>query len=251
MNYTSVSRRRPEEDLQRLDGQTIDGLMLIVRNMYRPRGRESECRYFELFVRDADGEVSQDAVIDGLYSSGRPSIALRPYFDISFNYKPRFRSRSKELDLSKSDLDTQIFKALSELVEPGGKIIVTVSAPDRLNLVNETFRYLNADLPPETTYLGSLLLRCGCGSFFKIWLLREGGREGPPALQGEKALDETYRIKGLRESATRLTRFLEEAANEPELRNARDRALSILLEMRVEDEALQKRIGAVVTRHTG
>ncbi|MFQ6134607.1 MAG: DUF1122 family protein, partial [Nitrososphaerales archaeon] len=117
-------------------------------------------------------------------------------------------------------------------------------------LVNETFRSLNADLPPETTYLGSLLYRCGCGSFFKTWLFREGGREGPPALQGEKALDETYRIRGLKESATRLIRFLEEAAGDPDLRNARDRALSILREMRVEDDALQKRIDEVVEQYS-
>lgn len=251
--HSSTSRRGPEEALRRLDAQVLDGLQLIVSNIYRPRGREAECRHFELYVKNSDGDISEDAVIDGLYSSGRSSISLKSYFDISFNYKPRFKTSSggrNTLDLSRSNLDLLFFKALSEVVEAGGKIIVSVSAPARLELINETFRFLDANLPPETTYLGCLLYRCSCGSFFKDWLLREGGREGPPALQGEKPLDEAYRIRGLKESAVRLIKFLEESTGRLGFyESARERAISILHEMRVEDDALQKRIKKVVARH--
>jgi hypothetical protein len=239
VSRSPATQRDPEELLRRLNGSTFDGLTLLLRKIYRPKARETEIRYFELVVKNLKGEISRDAVINGFYSSGRPSISLKSYFDISFNYKPRFKDQlNRVLDLSKSGLDIQIFKALSEIVDPAGKIIVSISAPEDLDLINETFRYLNADLPYEATYLGNLLFQCGCGAFFKAWLIREGGREGPAALQGEKALDELHRLRGLRESTVRLTRFLEETKNWSQLENARVRALSILQTIQLDDNAL-------------
>ncbi len=238
MTHTGVLKRSPSEDLQRLDGQPLDDLTITVRNMHRPRGREAECRYFELYVINSTGVLSEDAVVNGLYSSGRPSILLKSYFDVNFNYKPGFKTPSKELkeiDLSEDNRDNQLFNYLSNTVEPGGKIIVSVYSESHLHLLDEAFRYLNSGFPPETTYIGYLLYRCGCGSFFKNWLLREGGREGPPALQGEKAIDETHRIIGLKESVTRLTKFLDTITTESGSRNAKIRSLSILQDIQMKN----------------
>lgn len=247
MSRKLTSQRDPEELLQRLNETNFDGLTPLLRKVYRPKTREVELRYFELAVKNMDGQISEGAVVNGLFSSGRLSLSVKPYFDISFNYKPQFKGHLEEmLDLSKNGLDIQIFEALSEIVEPGGKIIVSVMAPENLYLVNETFRYLDAGLPCEVTYLGELLFRCGCGAFFKTWLTREGGREGPAALQGEKALDELYRLRGLRESAVRLVHFLEETRIWSNIEDAKVRALSILKSIQVDDEALQQRINDAV-----
>ena len=249
MSRKPTSQRDPEELLQRLNETNFDGLTPLLRKVYRPKTREVELRYFELAVKNMEGEISENAVINGLFSSGRLSLSVKPYLDISFNYKPRFEGHIGEtLDLSKSGLDLQIFDALSEIVEPGGKIIVSIMAPEYLDLVNETFRYLDAGLPCEVTYLGDLLFRCGCGAFFKTWLTREGGREGPAALQGEKALDELYRLRGLRESAVRLVHFLEETKSWSHIEEAKVRALSILKSIQVDDEALQLRINEAVRK---
>jgi hypothetical protein len=225
----------------------VGDLTLTLRKIHRPKGREAELRYFELAAKNLAGETSRDAVIDGLYSSGRPSIYLQPYFDISFNYRPRFGSHQENPDLSKNNVDILVFQTLSKIVKPGGKIIVTVSAQARLPLINETFLQLTAGIPYEATYIGHLLYRCDCGAFFKSWLLREGGREGPPALQGEKALDDRYRIRGLTETATRLIRFLKRSKEKEDSDAAVERAISILREMRVDDDGLQRQIDAALS----
>jgi len=247
--------RRPEECLRGLDGRSLDGFTITLRNIHRPRGRESECRYFELYVKGSDEAISRDPVVYGLFSSGRPSIALRSYFDIGFDYKPRFEGKlgvSRRLDISRNGLDLQVFKALSELVEPGGKIIVAVAAPKWLELINESFTCLNLGFPPETTYLGHLLFACGCGSFFKSWLIREGGCEGPPAIQGEKAYGQEDYSRGIVESALRLMKFLDELPVKTGLyKVAGERAMSILRGIRVGDKDIQRLIEEAVKKHSG
>jgi len=220
-----LRRRIPEEELSRLDGRSIE---------------------------DVAGKISRNTVVQGLYSSGRPSLYLKSYFDIDFNYRPAFQKDDggfKAIDISDGNRDLQVFNMLSELVDPGGKIIVAVTSPLNLKLIDETFTALNYGIPPEATYIGSLLYRCGCGSSFKIWLIREGGREGPPALQGEKAVSEDYFKAGLRESVVRLIEFLKSPTRLEILsieEATRSRALSILKEIRVDDRKLQEIMDSAV-----
>ena len=65
------------------------------------------------------------------------------------------------------------------------------------NLHNETFTELDRGIMAELTYIGKLLFYCGCGYRYKNWLIREGGNEGPPALQGEKALDKEKALSNI------------------------------------------------------
>lgn len=247
-----LSTRIPEEDLRRLEGGRLDGFTVHVKSIHRPRGRERECRYLELYARDSVGRSSLNSVVDGLYSSGRASLSLKSYFDIDFNYKLRFKDPfgGFDIDISDSGQDLLLFKLLSELVDPGGKIIVAVTSPLNLELIDSTFTALDYGVPPEATYIGSLLHRCGCGSSFKTWLIREGGREGPPALQGEKAADQERFKTGLRESAAKLIDFLKSPPKVgilPLERAARSRAVSILEGMKVDDRRLQEMIDATVS----
>ncbi len=178
--------RDPDAELRRLEGKKLGKLTLTIPTILRPKGREKECRYFQL-KGIKDGKISRNSMIDGFYSAGRPSINLSSYFDIDYCYL-LFFDDSDVVDLAAERIDQDLFKLLSNLVDKGGKIIVSLTSPYKLPLLEETFRQLDIGMHPQETYLGRLLKACGCGSAFKLWLIREGGAEGSVALQGEKAL---------------------------------------------------------------
>lgn len=75
----------PEERLRSLDGKKIRELTLLIPKIIRPKGREKECRYFQLKGLK-DNELSTNTMIEGLYSVGRASINLSSYFDIDYCY---------------------------------------------------------------------------------------------------------------------------------------------------------------------
>jgi hypothetical protein len=237
---------RPDLELEKIEGDPVNNFVISINNIHRPKSREYEIRYFELMVKSKNGNISRKPVIYGLYSSGRKSINLKPYFDITFNYLINFEKSSINVDLSLDNSDFQIFKSISKLVQPGGKIIISVVSPEDLPLVNETFNYLDLGMPPESTYLGSLLYHCGCGSFYKDWLFREGGREGPPALQGEKVFNEFYRKKGLVETAKRIIKFIKIYRKQTRFKNGIIRSLEILKTLKVDDLILQKQVDKVI-----
>ncbi|MEM2883952.1 MAG: DUF1122 family protein [Nitrososphaerales archaeon] len=174
----------PEERLRSLEGKKIGNLTLTVPTILRPKGREKECRYFQLKGLK-DGKTSINSMIEGLYSVGRASINLSSYFDIDYCYLIFFEG-GEVVDLTVEGVDLDLFKLLSTLVDQGGKIIVSLTSPYKLPLLEETFKQLDRGVQPQDTYLGRLLLKCGCGYAFKLWLIREGGAEGSVALQGEK-----------------------------------------------------------------
>lgn len=177
--------RNPEAKLRSLEGKRLGRLTLTLPVILRPRGREKECRYFQLKGLK-EGKLSKNPMVEGFYSVGRSSINLPSYFDIDYSYLLFFND-GEVVDLVVEGVDIELFKTLSTLVDQGGKIIVSLTSPYRLHLLEETFRQLDIGVHPQDTYVGKLLTLCGCGYAFKLWLIREGGAEGPAALQGEKA----------------------------------------------------------------
>jgi hypothetical protein len=176
----------PESELRRMEGIKLGKFELTLPVITRPKGREKECRYFQLKLLEG-GLISTNAVIEGLFSVGRASINLPSYLDVDYIYYVFFPD-GRIIDLATEKLDLELFKILSTLVDKGGKIIVSVASSYKLPLLEETFRQLDLGIQPQETYLGKLLKGCGCGYAYKLWLIREGGAEGPVALQGEKAL---------------------------------------------------------------
>jgi len=172
----------PENELKRLDGLKLGGYTLTLTTIARPKGREKECRYFQIKLLK-NGLLSTNTVVEGFFSVGRASINLPSYFDIDYNYLINFPDGTV-VNLVAENLDSDLFKTLATLVERGGKIIVSLT---KLPLLEETFKQLDIGVQPEETYVGKLLRSCGCGYAYKLWLIREGGAEGPAALQGEKA----------------------------------------------------------------
>ncbi len=215
----------PKNELERLEGMKIaEGLTLHLEDCVSMRAREKETRYFQLVIK----EIPSLPVVTGLFSVGRESIRVKSYFDIDFNYL--IPDHQGTLDLSRNGSDIILFNKLSMLVDDGGKMIAAVTTPREGPLIRESFRVIELGYPPEVSYIGSLLYNSGCGDFYKLWLIREGGMEGPPALQGEKALDEKQ-VKSCREkSRTDLRKFIKihESENDPLIRTCIDRANDIL-----------------------
>ncbi len=222
----------PDKLLMKINNFEIRKFKTLLKNVWRPKNREKEVRYFELYLKFEE-EVSRDAVFRGLFHSGRENLNLKPYYDIDFDYKPRFESFN--LDLREEALDLELFKLLSILLDNGSKIIVSLALMDKPKLHEETFLCLDKGLPPVATYLGYILYKCGFGDYYKLWLIREGGREGPPALQGERALDESKAREAKENLILELENYLKKPYKEVydfEVR-ARERVKEILKDLEI------------------
>lgn len=202
----------PKAELEQLEGTKIaEDLTLHLEDCISLRGREKETRYFQVVIK----ERPKLPVVTGLFSVGRESIRVKSYFDIDFNYL--IPDHGGTLDLSKGGSDMILFNKLSTLVEDGGKMIVALTTPYEGPLIKESFTVVDLGYPPEVSYIGSLLYYSGCGDFFKLWLIREGGMEGPPALQGEKGLDERQ-VRSCREETRKyLTEFIKNHGSDNDL----------------------------------
>jgi hypothetical protein len=154
-------------------------------------------RYFQLFLVDSAGRLSEEAVAFGLHNSG-PYPGYNWAEVIRYEPSPRFGGEATEL--RSAGLEEGLFRALSELVPPGGHLMVEYDSPGQ----RESERILSLGYPPVTSPLGYLLFRVGCRSF-RDWYISEGGREGPRKLQGFKPLNEALareRTEALRRQVT-------------------------------------------------
>ncbi len=156
-------------------------------------------RYFQLFLVDAAGSMSEGAAVLGLHSSG-------PYPGYNWTevirYEPSPRIHGEAADLRAGGQEEGLFRALAGLVPAGGHLMVEYESPAQ----RETERVLGLGYPPVTSPLGYLLFRAGCRSF-RDWYIAEGGREGPRKLQGYKPLNEALakeRSQALRRELTDL-----------------------------------------------
>ncbi len=183
-------------------------------------------RYYQLFLVDRVGRMSEEAVAFGLHNSG-------PYPGYNWlevvRYEPAPRIGGEPADLRAAGHEEELLRALSGLVPPGGHLMVEYDSPAQ----KESERILTLDYPPVTSPLGYLLLRTGCRSF-RDWYISEGGREGPRKLQGYKPLTKAL----ARERTLALRRQVEELLARPEAaqhgehgRTARTLARAVLEEL--------------------
>jgi len=186
-------------------------------------------RYYQLFLVDAEGRLSEEPVAFGLHNAG-------PYPGYNWleviRYEPAPAIAGGAADLRAAGQEEALFAALSSLVPPGGHLMVEYDSPAQ----KESERILTLDYPPVTSPLGYLMFRAGCRSF-RDWYISEGGREGPRKLQGYKPLDE----KLAKERTAALRKQVEELLARPEVpqhgehgRTARRLAAAVLDELGVE-----------------
>ena len=183
-------------------------------------------RYYQLFLVDAEGRLSEEPVAFGLHNTG-------PYPGYNWleviRYEPAPAIAGGAADLRAAGQEEALFAALSSLVPPGGHLMVEYDSPAQ----KESERILTLDYPPVTSPLGYLMFRAGCRSF-RDWYISEGGREGPRKLQGYKPLTEAL----AKERTASLWRQVEELLARPDTaqhgehgRTARRLAAAVLREL--------------------
>ncbi|MEX0799717.1 MAG: DUF1122 family protein [Dehalococcoidia bacterium] len=183
-------------------------------------------RYFQLFVVDGAGRMSEGAVAFGLHNRG-------PYPGYNWaevtRYEPSPRIGDATADLRSSGGEEALFAALASLVPAGGHLMVEYDSPGQ----RESERVLTLGYPPVTSPLGYLLFRVGCRSF-RDWYISEGGREGPRKLQGYFPLNETIaaeRTASLRAEVVALLASPENPSHGDHGRTARRLAAVVLGEL--------------------
>jgi hypothetical protein len=213
--------------LASLQGKALDSYKLVVLLGAKNRYGAS---YFQVFLRNESGEVSQRPVVIGLHNQGKyPGYN---WIEIaSFSPRVSFGSDKESLDIAQDGLVLQLMQHLADLIPPGGHMMVEYDSPEQ----QDTARSLALGIPPILTPLGYILFLVGCGSSFKDWHFAEGGTEGPRKLQGNKALNRQQAQIKSRETVQELTDFLarQSSAGNSELeRAASNRASSILSELK-------------------
>ncbi|HZD60324.1 MAG TPA: DUF1122 family protein [Anaerolineae bacterium] len=186
-----------------LDGKRVDAFFTELSNVRRLRFIEE--RYFELYLKSKDGRRSYRPVIRGIYFPGRGRW-IKPWMEITYNPKLaliRAGGRVCQVDISDTRSEECIFNLLSEMIPPGGRLMVEYSMKDH----PETAKALEAGAPPILTKLGHLLWKSGFTSF-KDWYFAEGWLEGNTKLQGEKPLDEEVKRRHIKRNIAEIKKFL-------------------------------------------
>ena len=214
----------PEHFLGSLQGKNLGSHKLLI--LIGPKSRFG-ATYFQVFLKNELGEISQQPVMIGLHNQG--GYPAQNWIEItSFTQQVHFGSGEQvTFNVSSNDKTLQLFKHLADLLPPGGHIMVEYDSPSQ----QDTAKLLGSDIPPIATPLGYTLFLAGCGASFRDWYFAEGGEEGPRKLQGYKALNSKYAKIKVKETIRELSDYLNRPSSGavPQLEKAaRDRALVIL-----------------------
>jgi hypothetical protein len=212
-----------QHPLGNLQGKGLGSYRLVVLIGAKSRIGAS---YFQVFLQNDSGEVSQKPVVIGLHNQGKyPSYNWIEI--ISLSSWVSFGSGEQVLDISANELRRQLLQYLADLIPPGGHMMVEYDNPEQ----QDTAGSLALGIPPILTPLGYTLFLVDCGASFKDWHFAEGGSEGPRKLQGYKALNSQHAQLKMEEILQELGDFLDRlplAVSSELERAAQDRALAIL-----------------------
>ena len=209
-----------EHPLTRLHGERLRDYRLLV--LLGPKNNVGS-RYFQLFLADTSGRLGDAPLALGLHNSG-PFPAYN-WIELT-QYRPVQRFAGRVSDLAAEGLDRMLFEMLSELVPPGGHMMVEYDSPGQR--VSE--RMLTHGYPPVASPLGFLMFLAGCRSY-RDWYISEGGREGPRKLQCFKPLNKDIRREKEAQLREELNAFLsrsERSARDDSLELARRTAQDVL-----------------------
>ena len=189
---------RAEHPLGRLQGRSLGVGRLLV--LLGPKSSVG-ARYFQLFLRLADGRLSPGAFLLGLHNSG--SFLAYNWIDVARYDGAASFAGGEEIALAGAP-ERRLFRLLGGLIPPGGHLMVEYESAH----ARSTERMLSLGLPPVATPLGYLMFLGGCGASFRDWYISEGGREGPRRLQGFKPLDAASAASKAAAMAAELRAFL-------------------------------------------
>jgi hypothetical protein len=189
---------RVEHPLGRLQGRSLGiGRLLALLGPKSSVG----ARYFQLFLRLPDGQLSRGAFLLGLHNSG-PFPAYN-WIDVARYDGAADFAGADEVALA-GPPELRLFRLLGGLIPHGGHLMLEYESAH----ARSTERMLSLGLPPVATPVGYLMFLAGCGASFRDWYISEGGREGPRRLQGFKPLDAASAVHKAEAMASELRAFL-------------------------------------------
>jgi len=139
-------------------------------------GRGGSSLFF-LFLDTNEFGLSDIPVITATYG---PEIPHESHWVEILNYNRRIIFPSERIVEMPEIIEIEIFRQISLLVPPGGKLIVEYDSPDH----RITAEALSLGVPPAATPLGGMMLSTGCGVKFVDHNLSGGGRSGRRKLIG-------------------------------------------------------------------
>jgi len=209
-----------EHALAALQGRELGPYRLIVA--LGPKNNVGS-QYFQVFLANPDGALADEPVALGLHNSG-------PYPGFNWVELTRYNSAlafgDEAVDLTEGDLDLELFVMVSELVPPGGHLMVEYDSPSQ----SASAHVLTRGLPAATSPIGFRMFQVGCRSY-RDWYIPEGGREGPRKLQGFKPWNEEIereKTAALRTEMEAFVQVAEEGKGDAALRRALERAREVL-----------------------
>lgn len=199
-------------------------------------GRYVEQASFDLRLSKDQTVLSIDPVFSGLFSRGWPSQFILGWVDGDY-YETITFPPSDKMSINARGLDVQLFRILGGLIPPGGSLMVSYSLFSKESEIHkETNLELVRGYPPVLTPLGFLLFQAGCGMGFKDWYFSEGGREGPPKLQGFKPVSSKVAKEKAGPMIQDMQRFMEVQSSKDEVtlkcKRRADSIIKQLLDMR-------------------
>lgn len=193
-------------DLKALYNKRLDGFKIVLREVKTLR--LSGWKGFKLHLEKAQGLLSQDPVIKGIYSRGGKD-GVKPWLDLDYSEELDFvgkADKEERIILSQKSLDHRLFDILSDIIPPGGHLMVSYEGDQKIHF--DTRKSLSLQVPPAITPLGYLIFKAGF-QLVKDWYLAEGGFEGPRKLWGEKAPDKKWEKAFLEKTEQHISQFLE------------------------------------------
>jgi len=215
-----------EHPLGALHGAPIGPYRLVV--LLGPRSSVGS-QSFQLLLADSAGCLAEELFALGLFNQG-PYPAFN-WIELT-RYDSAVKVGTRDVDLRGEGHEPEFFAALSELVPPGGHMMVEYDSPSQ----RPTAWTLTLGYPEACSPTGYLMFQVGCRSY-KNWHISEGGREGPRKLQGFKPWnDEIRREKTdrLRDEILRFQATGENVQHGESARIARANAAAILIALDTE-----------------
>jgi hypothetical protein len=210
-----------ENLLLKLDNRFVDNFQIKIKEL--TKGRFIEETNFKIYLKNTKGTLSSNPVMYGKYFSGRKKFYL-PWIEVYFVDKIKFESYEEWLSY---EILERLFKELSTLLPPGGKLMVPY-------IFHDTDEALRKGAPPPTTLIGYLMWRAGC-TWFKDWYYSEGAWEGDVKIQGNKPFDEKHRKKNEHEIYKEVECFLTTNRVEDEImKDCKYRAKLILEDLKTQ-----------------
>lgn len=192
--------------LTALHDKRLDGFKIALKEVKMLR--LSGWRGFKLHLEEAQGLLSSDPVIKGIYSTAGKD-GVKPWMDLDYIEELDFVGEGKKEEriiLSQRSLNQKLFDILGSIIPPGGHLMVSYEGEQKIH--SDTRKSLSLQIPPAVTPLGFLIFKAGF-QLVKDWYLAEGGFEGPRKLWGEKAPDKKWEKAFLERTEQQISQFVE------------------------------------------